>query len=354
LRRNKSQQTSGIFKNLGGFSLYGNRQQRINIDGASMPNLIGHSPGRSSNPIFNFSHAPTVFVLIIVAIGMAALVGCLKKDSGTAEVIPTSTPSFTMTPPPTQTPFATDTPIATATAAPKLKIGSTMTGSDGMTLLYVPAGEFTMGSDAGHNNEKPVHTVYLDAFWIDQTEVTNDMYKICVGSGKCAKPSSLDYYGFTNYPVVYVNWNDAAAYCGWAGRRLPTEAEWEKAARGTDGRTYPWGDELPNNNLLNYNRPTLGDIAEVGSYPSGVSPYGAYDMAGNVWEWVNDWYGKTYYQSSSPSNPLGPESGEYRVIRGGAWNDVGSSARVTYRNWNVPADEYYSSVGFRCANDTSP
>jgi formylglycine-generating enzyme required for sulfatase activity len=319
-----------------------------------MSNLIDHSFGRSSPPPFNFFRTPIVFVPIIVAVGMVALVGCMKKDSGTAEVIPTSTPSFTMTPPPTQTPSATNTPISTATATPKLEIGSTMTGSDGMTLLYAPAGEFTMGGDTGHNDEKPVHTVYLDAFWIDQTEVTNDMYKICVRSGKCARPSSLDYYGFTNYPVVNVNWNDAATYCSWAGRRLPTEAEWEKAARGTDGRTYPWGNEAPNDNLLNYDGHPTGGLAKVGSYPNGASPYGAYDMAGNVWEWVNDWYGKTYYQDSPSSNPLGPESGEYRVIRGGSLNDAGSSVRVTYRNWNVPADEYYSSVGFRCARGTSP
>jgi formylglycine-generating enzyme required for sulfatase activity len=318
-----------------------------------MSNLIGHSFGRSSPPPFNFFCAPIVFVPIIVAVGVVALVGCLKKDSGTTEVIPASTPSFTMTPPPTQTPSVANTPIATATATPKLDIGSTMTGSDGMTLLYVPAGEFTMGSDTGHNDERPVHTVYLDAFWIDQTEVTNGMYKTCVQSGKCAKPSSIDYYGFTNYPAVNVNWNDAAAYCSWAGRRLPTEAEWEKAARGTDGRTYPWGNEAPNDNLLNYDGHPTGDIAKVGSYPNGASPYGAYEMAGNVWEWANDWYGKTYYQDSPSSNPLGPESGEYRVIRGGSLNDAGSSVRVTYRNWNIPADEYHLSIGFRCATGTS-
>jgi formylglycine-generating enzyme required for sulfatase activity len=183
---------------------------------------------------------------------------------------------------------------ATSEPTPAPGIGSTMTGKDGMTLLYVPAGEFTMGSETS-DNEKPIHTVNLDAFWIDKTEVTNAMYATCVDAGVCNPPSNTisytrkSYYGdseFAEYPVIYVDWNMAKTYCGWAGRRLPTEAEWEKAGRGTGGNIYPWGNDAPNNSLLNYNS-EVGDTTEVGAYPDGASVYSALDMAGNVWEWVS-------------------------------------------------------------------
>jgi formylglycine-generating enzyme required for sulfatase activity len=290
------------------------------------------------------------FILITTLL----LAGCIGKPVQSNPTATLAIPSPSNTPAATLSPIEipTNTPLATTT--PTLGIGSTWTGIDGMTLLYVPEGEFIMGSNDGAPNEKPVHTVYLDAYWIDQTEVTDAMYKVCVQSGKCAKPSSADYYGFTNYPVVNVNWNDAASYCSWAGRRLPTEAEWEKAARGTDGRTYPWGNEPPNDNLLNYNQPTRHYRVKVGgSYPDGASPYGAYDMAGNVWEWVNDKYSETYYQSSLPLNPTGPDSGENRVIRGGAWNNDDSGVRSAYRLSSIPTDslEVYS---FRCASNASP
>ncbi len=167
-----------------------------------------------------------------------------------------------------------------------------------------------------HVDETPQHTVYLDAFWIDRTDVTNNMYASCVSTGACTAPISTtsststiisSYYGnsaFDNYPVIWVTWYDATAYCKWAGRQLPTEAQWEKAARGTDGRIYPWGNTAPDDTLLNYNA-SIGDTTAVSSYLRGASPYGALDMAGNVWQWVNDWYSDTYYRSSSSSNPLG-------------------------------------------------
>ena len=266
------------------------------------------------------------------------------------------------------TPTATrSTPTLTITPSPvpALGIGSTMTGQDGMTLLYVPAGDFTMGSDS---DEKPVHTVYLDAFWIDQMEVTNAMYAKCVGAGVCNEPSSKssktrnNYYGkleFDNYPVINVSWNDANAYCSWAGRRLPTEAEWEKAARwkpspseggqgGGEAFTYPWGNTQPSNSLLNYDQ-AVGDTTEVGKYPNGASPYGALDMAGNIWEWVNDWYGSKYYQSSPSSNPQGPSSGDFRVMRGGAWFNLSSLVRSAYRAWDDPTYSSYT-IGFRCSS----
>lgn len=192
-------------------------------------------------------------------------------------------------------------PVSTEMAAPAASEisplvvpRSIVTGNDGMILLDVPAGEFEMGSSvSGSDIEKPVHTVYLDDFLIDQTEVTNAMYTLCVQASKCDQlDENANYSEPTNgqHPVAYVDWNNATAYCEWAGRRLPTEAEWEKAARGTDGRIYPWGDKDPSKDFLNFNSGNVSSTTPVGSYPNGASPYGAFDMAGNVWEWVADWF----------------------------------------------------------------
>jgi formylglycine-generating enzyme required for sulfatase activity/uncharacterized caspase-like protein len=247
---------------------------------------------------------------------------------------------------------ATDIPLPIETLLPPI------TGKDGMTLLYVPAGKFKMGSDDDLPDEKPLHTVYLDAFRIDKTEVTNAKYAKCVQDGKCKQPSSTSsethyiYYEnseFDNYPVIYVNWDDANAYCAWAGRRLPTEAEWEKAARGTDGRTYPWGNDSPNDTLLNYNNYSGQDTKEVGKYPNGASPYGALDMAGNVSEWVADWYDESYYATlgEKARNPQGPANGQVHVLRGGSYfsnyYSVRSSERTLYEISGPVLD------GFRCA-----
>jgi len=220
-------------------------------------------------------------------------------------------------------------------------------------MVYVPEGAFTMGSEEGSVDEKPIHTVTLDVFWIDRTEVTNAMYALCVQSGVCQSPRSKNSYGVENYygnseyadyPVIYVSWNDASAYCEWAGARLPSEAEWEKAARGTDGRTYPWGDGI-DKTYANYSGT---GTTRVGSYEKGKSPYGVYDMAGNVWEWVADWWGEFYYASSPASNPPGPVSGKYRVLRGGSWYDVDDYVRSAYRGRYVPDGSSYV-IGFRCA-----
>ncbi len=241
-----------------------------------------------------------------------------------------------------------------------LGVGSKLVSEkDGMTMVYVPAGEFQMGRDDGKDDEKPVHTVYLDAYWIDQTEVTNAMYRKCVAAGECFPPYSNKSYSqeiyyenhdFDNYPVIYVSWEAANSYCSWSNRRLPTEAEWEKAASWNDDvqaqEKYPWGNDKINSSYANY-QGDIGDMTEVGHYKKGQSFYGAYDLVGNVWEWVADWYASDYYLVSSASNPLGPDIGEYRVLRGGAWNtQYGIS--TTVRLW-LPPESQYMNYGFRCA-----
>jgi formylglycine-generating enzyme required for sulfatase activity len=217
-----------------------------------------------------------------------------------------------------------------------------------------------MGSSDGHRNEQPVHTVYLDAYWIDRTEVTNGQYVLCVKAGVCKPPRATNsvtkaqYYGnpaYKDYPVINVNWDEAQTYCEWADRRLPTEAEWEKAARGTDQRLYPWGNQPPNEELANNNW-REGDPLPVGSYPEGASPYGALDMAGNVWEWVADWYQIDYYDVSPIRNPTGPIEGNRiensKLQRGGGWNSSDWFIRSTCRVLLHPV--YYSRYrGFRCA-----
>jgi formylglycine-generating enzyme required for sulfatase activity len=235
-------------------------------------------------------------------------------------------------------------------------------------MVYVPAGEFIMGSSDAQvdialalckeyvddcqrswfESEQPQHTVYLDAFYIDKTEVTNAQYRKCVEAGACDAPSNTAYYdnaNYAQYPVIYVDWYQAMAYCEWAGKRLPTEAEWEKAARGTDGRTYPWGNTFAGSrlNFCDKNCPhdwkdaSVDDgyarTAPVGSYPAGSSPYGALDMAGNVWEWTaSEW---------EPGH-------EFRVLRGGSLAQPGVNARAAERYGSTPANAA-AAVGFRCA-----
>jgi formylglycine-generating enzyme required for sulfatase activity len=240
---------------------------------------------------------------------------------------------------------------------------TTVSDVDGMTLVYIPAGEFLMGSSdtdpAAENDERPQHLVYLDSFWIDQTEVTNGMYNMCVQAGLCDPPEQFgsearsDYFSnpeYDNYPVIFVSWDDADTYCNWAGRRLPTESEWEKAARGTDRRFYPWGLEIDctRANYMNESGLCIGETTKVGSYPQGASPYGVLDMAGNVWEWVNDWYKEDYYIDSPLENPMGPTSGSSRVVRGGWWKNSLSRLRSANRGYNNPLSAD-SNRGFRCA-----
>lgn len=306
---------------------------------------------------------------------------------------------------------ATEMSVPQATPLPEFGIGSTIAReADGMQMVYVPAGSFIMGMAADKAfaacqnnptpcpkdwflNAEPDHSVSLDAYWIDQTEVTNAMFagfvaatgyqtdgektgkgwahsgsKFVEMSGVTWKTphgagSSID--GLDDHPVVGVDQTDAIAYCQWAGTRLPTEAEWEKAARGTDGRFYPWGNQPPDATLVNF-----ADVnaqlhwadknvddgfeftAPVGSFPAGASPYGALDMAGNVWEWVSDWFSATYYAESPASNPQGPASGGALVNRGGGWTDHAASLFSIFRASATEAYFVNDFSGFRCASST--
>jgi len=279
---------------------------------------------------------------------------------------PTPTPSHTATslPTPTDTPNPTPTSSLTATSLPTSTPTPTPTSTlivvrtlvrekDSMEMVYVPSGSFQMGSTNGLDDEQPVHSVTLDSFWIDRTEVTNAQYARCVAENVCSEPwvrrplTRESYYGvdeFGNYPNIGMTWYGAYTYCQWAEGRLPTEAEWEYAARGPDGFIYPWGNDPPDAGLVNYNL-NVGNTSEVGSYPDGASWIGAMDMAGNVWEWVADWYGE--YPSEAQTNPKGPEMGDGKIIRGGSWWDGETNIRAARRIFRMPG-QTLAELGFRC------
>ncbi len=228
---------------------------------------------------------------------------------------------------------------------PQPTLGSTLLRpADDMTMLFVPGGTFPMGSEDGGSDERPVHDVTLDGFWIDQTEVTNAQYALCIEAGICRGSVS----GEDDHPVVNVNWYEAEAYCAWVGGKLPTESQWEYAARGEDGRIYPWGEKTPDCEIANYSG-CVGGASPVGSYPDGASWVGALDMAGNVREWVSDWYDSDYYENSPAENPEGPNSGSSKVVRGGAWYDIAFNVRSSNRDRDQPGIRN-SDLGFRCAS----
>jgi formylglycine-generating enzyme required for sulfatase activity len=284
-------------------------------------------------------------VVIVILAGMALAATPTPKAGGWGF----TTDSGDETPGPTGTPVMGPTP--TARSVLDVSLGDTQTRAiDDMEMVFVPGGEFQMGStDAdqnAHDDEKPQHIVYLDAYWMDRYEVSNAQYRQCVVAGACQASTDQDIlYNRPEQPVVTVNWADADTYCRWTGARLPSEAEWEKAARGTDGRKYPWGNASftsgpPRGNIAGRDAEVAyvwkGDdgypqTSPVGSFLAGRSFYGALDMAGNVWEWT-----------ASKFSLDGP------VVRGGSWNDDARNARASFRDWAVPgrgSDE----VGFRCA-----
>jgi len=228
--------------------------------------------------------------------------------------------------------------------------------------VAVPAGPFIMGSDHGAPDEAPVHTVVVSTFWLDRHEVTNTRYAACVRAGACVRPALassrlrphyFDDPRFGDYPVIFVSWEQADAFCRFDGGRLPTEAEWEKAARGPapSRRIYPWGDDAPDCRHANMGGPSscLGDTDLVGRRPAGASPYGALDLAGNVWEWVADRYDRHWYARSEAVDPRGPAEGNLRVMRGGCWESGAGNLRVSCRKADLP-QAWADNVGFRCAH----
>jgi formylglycine-generating enzyme required for sulfatase activity len=294
----------------------------------------------------------------------------------------------------TATPLPTATPVVDEFGRPECnRSGLTwVMPGDGMLSLCIPEGEFLMGSDDADPNsneeEKPQHLVFLDAFWIDSTEVTNAMYAtfvqatgyqtlaerenwsnvmmgsswVKVGDADWQSPvgPGSDLAGIIDHPVVHIAWEDAQAYCDWVGGHLPSEAQWEKAARGEDGRLFPWGNSQPTGSLANFadlnlkvkwadqnNNDGFRYTAPVGSYPGGASPYGVMDMAGNVWEWVNDWFDEGNYFNSRPENPSGPDQGILRSLRGGAWSIAAQNIRTAQRGKEPPVSRY-NDLGFRC------
>lgn len=278
------------------------------------------------------------------------------------------------TPAPSVPPTNTSAPTATITPIPAAEeIGTRIRKLDNMEQVIVPAGTFRMGSDFDEERERPEHLVWLDDYWIDVFEVTNSQYAMCVSENACKAPDYRDsvthnvYFSnpeFNDYPVIYVSWQDAANYCNWVRGRLPTEAEWEKAARGDeDARIFPWGNNFASHyaNLCDRNCTQdwkndnfddgFSDTAPVTAFAAGVSPYGVMNMAGNICEWVADWYQADYfYNKQDWSEPIGPGNGTLRVIKGGSWYDDTDILRVSARYGFPPAKSYYD-VGFRCVNE---
>lgn len=240
---------------------------------------------------------------------------------------------------------------STAVPQPPLEI----IGNDGAPMVLIPVGEFTMGSDKGDDDEQPIHRVFLDNYYIDKFEVTNRRFAKFVKAMLLEPP-----WGFADKdtpivhadrPVRWVNWWEALGYCLWVGKRLPTEAEWEKAARGSDARTYPWGNDPPTSAHAVFGLKEGTDtVSPIGNRDAGKSPYGVHDMAGNLYEWTTDWYDDRYYTDLTAINPRGPLQGMAKAQRGGSYTNSPYRLRSTFRTKGDPL-EHEHNVGFRCAQD---
>ena len=238
----------------------------------------------------------------------------------------------------------------------KLKKSAESGHGDEAPMAIVSAGAFRMGRDGieALEDERPAHPVWLDDYVMDVYEVTVGRYAAFLSATGRMPPmfwEQADPVQHHDRPIIGVNWDDADACCRWAGKRLPTEAEWEKAARGTDNRLYPWGDQQPTPDLANYAlgaRFSYGQVLmPVGRYERGKSPYGIYELAGNVWEWVQDWYEGSYYERSPERNPQGPDHGQFKVLRGGSWSEL-PKYLLTYGRFKLPPSTQNSYTGFRC------
>jgi len=272
-------------------------------------------------------------------------------------------------PAPSDAPAATEEPAAAADGPGALtpfdltgvEAGTTMRWYDNGLLVFVPRGEFTMGAQSPllgvESEDNPPHTVRTGDFWIYKTKVTNDMYRLCVAAGVCSPPADEpplpDYLDpeIKDHPVIGVNWEQAQTYCEWMNARLPTEAEWEKTARGPDGSLYPWGEAQPDCDLLNFEDCQLADTSDVFDHPDGMSFYEAADMAGNAFEWVGDWYQANYYARSPDEDPLGPEMGTARVVRGSSYKSDATQLPSARRFYLQP-EKYREDLGFRCVVTT--
>lgn len=238
---------------------------------------------------------------------------------------------------------------------PMPTLGARAAGVDDVEMIEIPTGWFVMGSaeaDADQD-EQPVARIFVDGFWIDKHEVTNRRYQRCVDAGACVVPigSELGDRGRADHPVAILSWRQATDYCRWAGKRLPTEAEWEKAARGgLEGKRYPWGDTL-DRDKANFLAEPLSKNSRGTSACRTFPPngYGLYDMAGNVWEWVHDWHSSSYYATSPLNSPAGPREGTLRVVRGGSWLAAETRMLSCSHRHKVPPDTYSYGIGFRIA-----
>jgi len=302
-----------------------------------------------------------------ISLVVLLVLGACKAGAPESEVtkpFKTSTPRPTITP---TSPRPTFTPKPTPEGLPiGAALGDTWTRpADEMVMVYVPGETFMMGSDENHpsaqEDELPQHPVTLSSFWIDRTEVTNAQFALCVAAGACARPFTpaldqhADYYEnsqYADYPVINVSWGLAQDYCDWVGAQLPHEAQWEYAARGPESWLYPWGNDPPNETLLNFDR-VVSDTIRVGSYPQGASWCGALDMAGNVWEWVGDWSLGEDGRIVPTDNAAEPGRNERKVLRGGSWVDVPDYVRSTHQIEDYVGDrDFYN--GFRCSVPLTP
>lgn len=349
-----------------------------------------HRRRRRRRRVLNLSRLVIATALLLLLVGAAGFLldslGVISlpfgptfaqtEEPGAAALpTPSTTPEPTRDLPPTLTlvPSATPLQAASATAIPPVVSASLEAGSsafrldDGGILHFVPAGIFQMGTDdpTRGSDSRPQHPVMLGDYWIDRTEVTNAQYALCVEAGACTPPVTRRYYDSANYashPVTYVQHTQAVSYCLWLAREtgqpvgLPTEAQWEKAAAWDPAagasRTFPWGDQEPNADLLRFATSGFGGAAPVGTYAEGASAYGVLDMAGNVWEWTADWYAEDAYRHTGVvTDPAGPSSGTRRVTRGGGWLTERPLLVTNVRNWASP-EAAGDDLGFRCALNT--
>ena len=289
----------------------------------------------------------TLSILLLFAIVSAC---------GRSTPVPTMISASTNTPSPTETLLPTPTLTSTPTEVPREptgpQAGTTLLYNDGSTLVFIPAGTFEMGGDGKDN---PVHTVSLGSYWIQKTEVTRAMYSNCFSAGGCVEVSKFKIIAYANdsaywhRPVAGVKHEQAQSYCAWMGGRLPTEAEWEYAARGSSGSIYPWGNDEPTCDLLNFNN-CVGDVTRATNYQADRSPFGILGMGGNVREWVSDFFDGNYYKNSPRQNPTGPIKGNYHAVRGGGYASLAEDVKVYNRGFiKLTGDE--NDLGFRCVVD---